>query len=191
MSVPAMVRLAVLGAVIAAASACASAPRGPYNPPAEGERSTTKAEQLNREAADLLERDPTKAEELLRAALSHDVFFGPAHNNLGVLFLKRQKLYEAANEFEWARKLMPGHPDPRVNLGICLEQAGRVDEAIASYETALQVWPDYLPAIQGLAVLTARAGREDERFAGWLDAIAARCDEGPWRGWARARSLRP
>jgi hypothetical protein len=50
-------------------------------------------------------------------ALSADLFFGLAHNNLGVLYLKEDKLYEAANEFEWARKLMPGHPDPRMNLG--------------------------------------------------------------------------
>ena len=171
----------VLGLLVA----CASAPNGPYNPPDEAQRSTAKAEALNREAADRMASDAARAEELLREALTADIFFGPAHNNLGVLFLQRGQLFEAANEFEWARKLMPGHPDPRVNLGICLEQAGRVDEAVASYEAALQVWPDYLPAIQGLALATVQRGRGDERLGGWLAAIAGRADDPRWREWAR------
>ena len=33
------------------------------------------------------------------------------HGNLGVLYLNRGELYEAASEFEWARRLLPGHPD--------------------------------------------------------------------------------
>lgn len=52
------------------------------------------------------------------------MFNGPAHNNLGVLFLERGQLCKAANEFEWTRKLLPGHPDPRVNLALTLERAG-------------------------------------------------------------------
>ena len=41
-------------------------------------------------------------------------------------------LYDAAAEFEWARKLMPGHPDPRLNLAITLERAGREEGATAA-----------------------------------------------------------
>ena len=62
-----------------------------------------------------------------------------------MLFLKQDKLYEAANEFEWAKKLLPGHPDPRVNLALVMERAGRNDEAFANYQAALEVWPNYLP----------------------------------------------
>jgi Tfp pilus assembly protein PilF len=176
--------------VLGLLAGCASAPTGPYNPPSEATRNTTRAEALNREAADLMSTDAAEAETLLREALTADVFFGPAHNNLGVLFLQRGQHFEAANEFEWARKLMPGHPDPRVNLGICLEQAGRVDEAVASYETALQVWPDYLPAIQGLALAATQHSRSDERLSGWLCAIAERSDESRWREWARRESVK-
>jgi len=35
--------------------------------------------------AGLIDSDPAKAAELLREALTADLFFGPAHNNLGVL----------------------------------------------------------------------------------------------------------
>src|SRR5258706_15322252 len=97
----ALARIAMLGALLGAvAPACRSTAIGPYNPPTEAARDTTKAEKLNREAADLIASDATKAEQLLREALTADIFFGPAHNNLGVLFLNQRKLYEAASEFE-------------------------------------------------------------------------------------------
>ena len=172
-------------AVLLGLGACRSnAPAGPYNPPREAARNPVIAERLNREAADLIESDPARAEELLRQALSHDLFFGPAHNNLGVVFLAGGKLYEAASEFEWAKKLLPDSPDPRVNLALCLERAARVDAAIESYEAALAVLPDYLPAVQGLACLTLKSGRDDERLGHWLDDIAMRGDDASWREWA-------
>jgi Flp pilus assembly protein TadD len=162
-----------------------SAPLTAYNPPAESARNPVEADRLSRQAADAIDRgELDRAEELLRRALAHDLYWGPAHNNLGVVFLERGQLYEAANEFEWARKLMPSEPDPRVNLGICLERAGRIEDAMASYDAALEVSPEHLPAIQGAALLAVRSGREEPRLAGWLDAIAMRSDA-PWRGWAR------
>jgi tetratricopeptide (TPR) repeat protein len=167
---------------------CRATPAGPYTPPTGQARSTVEAERLTREAADLIASEPERAEKLLREALTADLFYGPAHNNLGVVFLGQGKRYEAAHEFEWARKLMPGHPDPRVNLALTLEGAGRVDEALATYGAALEVFPGYLPAVQGLARLTVRAGREDERLAGWLEDIAMRGEEASWRDWARSRA---
>lgn len=167
-----------------------SAPLTAYNPPAESARNPVEADRLSRQAADAIERgELDKAESLLRQALAHDLYFGPAHNNLGVVFLERGQLYEAANEFEWARKLMPSEPDPRVNLGICLERAGRIDDAMASFDAALQVSPEHLPAIQGAALLAVRSGRDEQRIAGWLDSIALR-GEAVWRAWAKRRSTR-
>ena len=179
------------GAAIATAGCRSDPPVGPYTPPSEADRDTARAEDLNREAADLMKSDPIRAEALLREALAADLFFGPAHNNLGVLFLERDKLYEAAGELEWAKKLLPGHPDPRVNLALVMERAGRSDEALASYEGALEVWPNYLPAIQGMASLTLRAGdREESRLAAWLKEIVLR-GEGEWQAWARERLTGP
>lgn len=173
--------------------ACRSTTVGPYDPPETATRETAEAERLSREAADLLSKDPAEAEKLLREALTKDLFFGPAHNNLGVLYLEQEKLYEAAGEFEWARKLMPGHPDPRVNLAITLERAGRTDEALAAYTAALEVYPEFLPAIEGLASLTARTGRKDDRLPAWLREIRMREELPQWRAWAEAREthLRP
>ena len=181
----------VLVAVLGLSVACSS-PRaaGPYATVAAGARHTARAEQLSRQAADLMETDLAGAERLLREALSADLFFGPAHNNLGVVFLKQGKRYEAAAEFEWARKLMPGHPDPRVNLAMTLEDAGKADEALASYSAALEVYAGYLPAVQGVARLLVRSGKHDERLEGWLQVVAERSDDPAWRSWAQEAALR-
>ncbi|MFN0007042.1 MAG: tetratricopeptide repeat protein [Planctomycetota bacterium] len=167
---------------------CRSAAPSPYETPSEVSRSTVEAEALSRKGADLVGEDQREAEKILREALTRDLYYGPAHNNLGVLYLKQEKLYEAANEFEWARKLMPGHPDPRVNLALTLEMAGKVEEALASYGAALEVYPEYLPAVQGIASLTLKAGKKDERLSGWLDTIAMRSESPKWREWALARA---
>jgi tetratricopeptide (TPR) repeat protein len=188
--------LAVLVSLVAGALALgfgsckSSSGDGPYEASTEERRDVARALELNARAADRLQSDPEGAEALLREALTADLFCAPAHNNLGVVFLEQGKLYEAAGEFEWARKLLPGHPDPRVNLALVLESAGKVDEALASYEAALEVQPGYLPAIQGAARLAVREGREDERLEGWLGEIAMRGSREQWRNWAAAELAR-
>lgn len=172
--------------------ACRSTGSGPYSPSSESVRDSVRAQELNARAADALAIDLEEAEQLLREALSADLFFGPAHNNLGVVYLKQGKLYEAAGEFEWARKLMPGHPDPRMNLALTLEKAGQTDEAIATYRTALEVWPGHIATIQALAKLHSVGGRACPELGGWLEEVALRGETEGWRQWARReRSVVP
>ncbi len=165
---------------------------GPYTPLSETERDEAAAQRLNKEASGLMDSDPARSEALLRKALSADLYNGPAHNNLGVLYLKQNPpdLYQAAGEFEWARKLMPGHPDPRLNLAITLERAGRVDEAIQAYRAALEVYPDHLPSLQGLTRAQVRYAKTDDKTAAQLDQIALRGESEAWRDWARAQKLK-
>lgn len=168
---------------------CHATTSGPYEPAQESARDTERARELTLEAVELMTEEPARAEALLRDALSADLFHGPAHNNLGVLYLNEGKLYAAAEEFEWARKLLPGHPDPRVNLALTLEQAGRWQEARDSYSAALEVYPRYLPAVQGLARVIAHTGERDERQASWLEQIALEGDRS-WRAWARKERIK-
>jgi Flp pilus assembly protein TadD len=170
--------------------ACRATGSGPYEPSSEAARNPALAQELSSKAADLLESDPVEAERLLRDALSADLFFGPAHNNLGVVFLKAGKLYEAAGEFEWARKLMPGHPDPRMNLALTLEQAGRTDEAIQTYKTALEVFPGHVPTEQALARLYLRSGNRSDSLTPLLERVALHGESPAWRTWARSHLLR-
>lgn len=157
---------------------------GPYAPQREFARDPLEARRLTDRALDVIATDPDRAEQLLREALAADLYDGRAHNNLGVLYLNRGMLYEASGEFEWARKLMPGHPDPRLNLGLALERAGRHDEALASYGAALEVYANHLPSLRALASLQLRTGRSDDRTMAALREIALRGDA-IWRAWAR------
>lgn len=171
---------------LVALGACAG-PRGsvgPYTASEGPQRNTAAAERLTKQAAEIIEGDPDQAEHLLRQALTEDLFFGPAHNNLGVVFLERGELYEAASEFEWARKLMPGHPDPRLNLAITLDRAGQEADALSAYSAALEVYPGNIGAIQGLARLAVRERRPDSRLEAWLQRIALEGETDDWREWA-------
>jgi Tfp pilus assembly protein PilF len=164
---------------------CAMPRTNPYTTPREVDRNSLKAQELTQKAAELVTSDPDKAERLLREALTADLYYGPAHNNLGVVYLKQGELYEAAHEFEWARKLMPGHPDPRMNLALTLERAGRIEEAMATYAAALEVYPDHLPTMQALTRLQLRHDRTDERTPEMLRKIALRGETEQWRDWAK------
>lgn len=159
----------------------------PYAAQVQATRDSLQAQRLTQEAAAVLKKDPARAERLLLEALGADLFHGPAHNNLGVVYLQQGKLYEAAGEFEWARKLMPGSPEPRVNLAATLERAGRTEEALANYEAALEAAPGSIGAMQGLTRLQVRAKRMDDRTPGMLQEIAMRGETEHWRTWARMR----
>lgn len=182
-----MMRLCTVLIFLAVLVGCAAHTTGVYNAPPESEREPQRAHTLTLEAADLIASDPSRADALLREALTADLYHGPAHNNLGVVYLSQGKLYEAAHEFEWAQRLMPGHPDPRVNLALTLERAGRTDEALAEYEAALEAYAEHVPATQGLVRLQARMGRSDDRTAARLALIALRGETEGWRQWAQAQ----
>ena len=149
-----------------------------------------KVRALTLQALDVLESDPAKAEELLQSALKADPFDGPAHNNLGVLYLRQSKLYEAASEFEQARKLMPGNPDPRLNLGLTFEKAGLYERAFEAYDAALEASPTHIRTIQAIARLTLRTGRTNTRLTGMLEDIALRGETSVWRNWAKEQLSR-
>ena len=204
----------VLLAAACVLPACSPTRSGPYAPQTETLRDPAQAQRLALEAAAILDALATRdeipsgapghaehraataaelarAESILRAALSADLYCGPAHNNLGVVYLTMSppRLYEAASEFEFARKLMPGHPDPRVNLALALERAGKPDDAIAACRSALDARPGHLPAIQALArtqIKHRRATPADPATRALLEDLALRSDPA-WANWARVQ----
>jgi len=151
-----------------------------------GTRNQQLAAELTSKAVEFMADDPVKAERVLREALEADLYHGPAHNNLGVLMLNRGELYLAAEEFDWARRLMPGHPDPRINLGIALERGGKYDEALDAYASAIEVYPNHLPAVQALARCQIRNGMHDVYTDELLRVIVYR-GSSEWKVWARSQ----
>lgn len=177
---------ALLVASVIVAVGCGDA-RGPYTSDGSRTRNVAKAEERYQQALVELGKTPaddTAAEKLLREALGHDLYHGAAHNNLGVLLLKQDRLYDAAEEFEWARKLLPGHPEPRVNLAIALERGGKHTDALDAAKTALEVRPGNLAAIKTIAVIQVREAMTDETTRSHLDQIILRSADPVWRAWA-------
>lgn len=176
--------MAACSAAIALSNGCAGN-SGPYAPQTQTARDTFKAQSLNQKAAAIMDKDPAKAESVLRDALTADLFFGPAHNNLGIVYLRKNELFSAASEFEWARKLMPGHPDPRMNLALTLERAGRVDEALTAYASALETYEGHMPTIEAMTRLRIKSGRADDKTRSMLEDIALKGETQQWRQWAK------
>lgn len=179
-------RLLILTASVMIAG-CTAIPTSqtPYQAANEGARDSATSQRLTEEAAAVLVDDPDRAETLLRSALAADLYNGLAHNNLGVLLLQKQNLYGAAQEFQWAARLMPGHPDPRMNLALTFERAGRIDEAVAYYGTALEVFPGHIPSTQALVRCQLRHDRPDERTDEYLKGISLKGESDAWQDWAR------
>ena len=168
---------------------CAARRTGPYTTGSESVRHPMEADRLNQAAVAVIDTDPARAEQLLRDALTADLYHGPAHNNLGTVYLAQGRLYEASEEFQFAKRCLPGHPDPRLNLALTLEMAGRTDDALATYRTALDVYPEHIPTLQALTRLQIRAGRTDADTARNLSILALRGETAEWREWARHRAI--
>ncbi|MEM8757501.1 MAG: tetratricopeptide repeat protein [Planctomycetota bacterium] len=182
---------AALGLVLSITMLGCQASTSPYAPGDVSARNPQRAAELTTKAAEAIDAgELDKAEKVLREALAEDLFYGPAHNNLGVIFLKQAKLYSAAGEFEWARKLMPGQPDPRINLAITLEKAGQIGDAQDAYRAALEASPLHVDAMTGLARLQIVAGNADHETFSLLNRIESSSDDPGLRAWARDQRLR-
>lgn len=189
---PVIVPYAIAMAILLASGCAPARSSSPYMHIRESERNPSLADRLNLEAAAIIDSDPERAEGLLRDALAADLYHGPAHNNLGTLLLAKGELFSASEEFQWASRLLPGHPDPRMNLAFTLELAGRTDDALTTYLTALEVYPEHIPTMQALTRLQIRSRRPDDDTTQRLADISLRGDHPAWREWARRRlSLLP
>lgn len=128
-----------------------------------------------------------EAHIVLKKAMNADVMYGPAHNNLGYLYYKQNKLYLAAWEFQYAAKLMKHHPEPRNNLGLVFEGVDRLDEAIDWYDQALKLQPDNPQFIGNAARARVKRGDSDDATRSLLEQVVMKDQRESWRDWARGR----
>jgi Flp pilus assembly protein TadD len=125
------------------------------------------------------------AEQQLRKAIEADVMYGPARNNLGLVFFHQDKLYPAAWEFQNAIRLMPHQPEPRNNLGLVFERAGKIGEAVEAFEKARKMEPDNPEYIGNLARVRVRRGDRDDETKKLLQELVFKDTRPDWRDWAR------
>lgn len=146
----------------------------------------TDAKALNAEALELANLDQLdKAEKKFRQALEIDVSYGPAHNNLGQIYLKRHQLYLAAWEFESAMSLMPSRVEPIVNMGLVFETAGDLNLAASYYEQAAALHPEHSQAIGNLVRVYVKQDQATELVRPLLQKVVLLDNRGVWVKWAK------
>lgn len=107
-------------------------------------------------AVALRPRDAGAAEAALLRALKRDPRFVDAHFHLGNLRREQRRFAEAANAYEQALLLAPGHASLLNNLGLALEGSGAHARAETCYREALRGQPDHQQAMGNLAHLLCR-----------------------------------
>ena len=155
---------------------------------ADPHRDHVMAARKNRLAAIAMEKSNLgKAEQLLQEALLADVQYGPAHNNLGLVYLRTQQLYLAAWEFEYAIQTMGYRAEPHNNLGLVYENAEQLDDAVQNYAAAHEIDPDNPEYIGNLARALLRQDDHDPAAQELISQLLL-CDTRPdWLAWAREK----
>lgn len=125
-----------------------------------------------------------KAEAALQDALIADVTYAPAHNNLGLIYFNQGKLYPAAWEFEYARRLLPDSADVANNLGMVYEAANQPERAIEYYSMALSIDQGNPEYTGNLARLLAREDRDPQQVAALLQDLLLNDSRPEWVAWA-------
>src|SRR5262245_17450995 len=156
-----------------------------------GSRDTELARKDNDQAFDLIRQGKyDQAQKLLKKAIAADVMFGPARNNLGLVYYHEGNLYQAAWEFQNAIKLMPYQPEPRNNLGLVLERAGKLTDATEAYDRARQREPDNPEYIGNLARAKVRRGDNDQETKDLLEEVVFKDSRPQWSNWAKENLFR-
>lgn len=157
-------------ALVACVALCSCAHRTPR--PA----STQDAEQIDYEqrlaeamrsldrGRDFQERnDLDRAEAEFRHSIELLPDMGAAWNNLGLVYMARDRTLEADSAFRSAADAMPTDPRPLVNLGILLHNKGHATQARTAFLGALRRDPNHVEALRGayVADLALRTTDED------------------------------
>jgi Tfp pilus assembly protein PilF len=164
---------------------------------ADGQHDTVLAEAEHAKAVDYLcgrtcggACDLAKAEEHLQQALVADVTYGPAHNTLGMLYLKQHKLYLAAWEFEYANKQMPERFEPLYNLALVYEAADKLDRAIEYASMAFSIAPRNADVMETLIRTRLRNGESLEEVRPLVKEVLFYETRPSWVCWAKEQLSR-
>ena len=181
--------------VLVAMAACQDNSSAPKSAPTVINGDVASNQELARtqtdQAFDLIEKSQfDDAEALLKKAVVADPLYGPAHNDLGLIYFHREDLYKAAWEFENAAKLMPRQAPPVNNLGLVLEKANRGVDAEKSYSSALDLDPDNAEYAGNAARVRIRLGQRDDATRKLLELIIAKDQRPEWVAWAKDQASR-
>jgi protein O-mannosyl-transferase len=115
--------------------------------------------------------------EFLRHTIDVNPNVAFAHNNLGTILLRQERVDEAIEHFNKALELDPGDAKTQNNLGLALVKLGRLDEAEPHYRKAVELNPRYFKAYENLGAVYLRTERPDAAIASLKAALAIQPSE--------------
>ncbi len=97
-------------------------------------------------------------------ALRHPDYKKPAlaHTNIGLAYLKKAALSNAADHLRTALDFQPTLPEAHHNLGLVYARSGKREQAILSFREAIRTRPSYPEAYASLAQMLLEEGRRQE-----------------------------
>ncbi len=187
---------ALVSLSLLAAAGCASAPQS--DPQKTADALQRERDKLERDAGRLyrlgalaFEQDKldAAADHFTRALATYD-YYGPAHNDLGVVHLLQGDLYAAAMEFDVASRQIPDAHEPHYNLGLVFERAGSLAQAAEAYEAALKRAPGDVHVIGALARTYVKLDTKDAAVAELIADGLLKESRPEWQHWMRMQMLR-
>lgn len=116
--------------------------------------------------------DLAVAETAIRQALAVDDTNAEAHNNLGNVLQKLERMDEAVSAHQRAATIAPAFFGAWYNLGNALESMDRLEEAGTAFRAVLALKPDHSRACNNLALVLERMGRRGESKEAFRQASA-------------------
>jgi protein O-mannosyl-transferase len=116
----------------------------------------------------------TDIDTLWKTTLERNPGAWMAHNNLGVLLLRRGKIEEAISHFREAIELNAHDAATQSNLGDAFLALNRTDDAVAQYRAALQINPNNAASHYNLANVLLKQGRIDDAIPEYQVALHIR-----------------
>ena len=112
----------------------------------------------------LLQEHPDEAIAMAQRALQVPGYDQPAraYTNIGIAYLKKGALTQAAAQFQKAIDYQANLPEAHHNLGIAYAGLGRRAEAIREFREAIRFRPSYIEAHLWLGKVLLEEGRKDE-----------------------------
>jgi eukaryotic-like serine/threonine-protein kinase len=104
-------------------------------------------------------------------AIDLDPKHAPAHINLGIALVAKNRLDEGIAEYKKAIDLNPKYAQAHNNLGTALQAKKKLDEAIAEYKKAIDLDPKYANAHYNLGYVLHQKNQLDEAIAKYKKAI--------------------
>jgi Flp pilus assembly protein TadD len=153
---------------------------------AEPRRNTDAARQAHREGYQHLQAgDLQQAEAAFKQALTADIEYGPAHLNLGAVYLQRGQYHLAAIESDAAAKLMPGHPGPPNNIGLAYFRDGKAHESVEYFRKAVELAPENVEYRANLVRSLVARGDRTQEVVTLLQQVVAEDRRPAWIDWAQ------